>query len=532
MLDLAKGAGAFRSLSLRWHYRSRHEHLIAFSNHRFYGGDLVTFPSPTEQADDLGVALIQVEGVYRRGTTRDNPVEALRGRRARLRPRRARRPQHRRRRLQRGAGVAHRGGPAARPARARSFAELFTGDRLQSLFVKNLENVQGDERDIIIFSVGYGPDEHGKLTMNFGPLNREGGWRRLNVAITRARQRVEVICSFAPRAARAGSTTAGVDALRRYLDFAERGPAALAISDGSSGGEPETPVRGGRPAHAARHGATTSIAQVGTAGYRIDLAVRHPDQPGRSRSGSSATARCTTPRASPAIATGCASRCSAGSAGRCTASGARAGTATARARSGGSRRRSSARCSRRRPCSRSRAAARPIDVDFEDLELDAPPPWAEPYVAATLPPGRAFDLTEPSAAAEVRQLVLHTVTEEAPIVEDLLARRVVDAWGGVLSEKRRGAVRRAVDGARAQRDARPPRQRVRAPEPAHRPRARPVGDDPRSQREVKHVPDVELAEAIAAARRATPGSSPRRRPSSAPRGSSAGRARARRSRRR
>ena len=277
VLDLAKGAGAFRSLSLRWHYRSRHEHLIAFSNHSFYGGELVTFASPTQSADDLGVALIAVDGVYRRGTTRDNPVEAYAV---------AERVFAHAERGERSIGVVAfseaqaslieevlRRDPRREDER---FAELFGGDRLASLFVKNLENVQGDERDVIVFSVGYGPDEYGKLTMNFGPMNREGGWRRLNVAITRARRRVEVICSFAPE--QLASTNTGVDALRRYLEFAAQGPSALAISDGE--GEPESPFEEAvlRTLRGMGH---TVAAQVGTAGYRIDLAVRHPDQAGR-----------------------------------------------------------------------------------------------------------------------------------------------------------------------------------------------------------------------------------------------------------
>jgi superfamily I DNA and/or RNA helicase len=130
VLELAKSAGVFRSLSLRWHYRSQHEHLIAFSNHRFYGGDLVTFPSPTEQADDLGVQFLPVDGVYRRGTSRDNPTEAL----AVI----DRVFVH----AQRGARsigvVAFSMDPRRQDPR---YAELFASDRLAGLFVKNLERM-------------------------------------------------------------------------------------------------------------------------------------------------------------------------------------------------------------------------------------------------------------------------------------------------------------------------------------------------------------------------------------------------------
>jgi superfamily I DNA and/or RNA helicase len=109
--------------------------------------------------------------------------------------------------------------------------ELSTESRLHGFFAKNLENVQGDERDIVILSIGYGRDEAGKLTMNFGPMNRAGGERRLNVAITRARRRVEVVSSI--RASEISSDTPSVRHLARYLDYAERGIAALALEAAS-----------------------------------------------------------------------------------------------------------------------------------------------------------------------------------------------------------------------------------------------------------------------------------------------------------
>ena len=139
----------------------------------------------------------------------------------------------------------------------------------------------------------------------------------------------------------------------------------------------------------------------------------------------------------------------------------------------------------------------PIEVDFEDIELDAPPPWVEPYLATIIAPAHAVDVAQFAAAREVRELILRTVTDEGPIVEDLLARRVISAWGDVLSEKRRGIIRRVVEdlmhvGALVRRENAYclPGQRidvVRVPCP----------DDERTQREVKHVPDVELGEAIA-----------------------------------
>ena len=192
ILDVAKGCGAFTSLPLNWHYRSQHEDLIAFSNYSFYKGSLITFPGSHTIGPDLGVELFVVPGVYRRGGARDNPVEVQEV---------VKRVEHHRRNhphLTLGVVAFSEAQASAIDAeieRHVEFRDYFKDDRLQGGFVKNLETVQGDERDIIIFSVGYGPDEAGKFTMNFGPINRQGGWRRLNVAITRAKRRIEVVSS-------------------------------------------------------------------------------------------------------------------------------------------------------------------------------------------------------------------------------------------------------------------------------------------------------------------------------------------------
>ena len=280
VLDLAKGAGGLTSLPLNWHYRSRHEDLITYSNYRFYKGALYTFPSAVFDAPDLGVELIHVDGVYRRGTTRDNPVEAAKV---------VERvlyfvTQH----PEESIGVVTFSSAQADAVMAemeRQSAEhpalaglLSDHDRLDGFFVKSLENVQGDERDVILFSLGYGPDENGKFTMNFGPLNREGGWKRLNVAITRARKRVEVIASF--RAGdMSGLTNEGVRHLKNYLDFAERGAKALALDLEESAGDAESPFEE-QVIDVIRGWGYDVVPQVGVAGYRIDMAVRHPDRPG------------------------------------------------------------------------------------------------------------------------------------------------------------------------------------------------------------------------------------------------------------
>lgn len=282
VLDLCKAAGGLSSLPLTWHYRSRHEDLITYSNYRFYDGTLRTFPSAVFDSADLGVEHYLVDGRYRRAGARDNPVEArkvaeLVAHHVRTRP---------------GLSLGVVTFSTAQEDAVRAAIEesgspeivelLDHRDRLDGFFVKSLENVQGDERDVIIFSVGYGPDENGAFTMNFGPLNREGGWRRLNVAITRARRRVEIVSSFKP-AQITGVASAGPLHLRGYLDFAARGSAALAhdtpAGAGESASEPDAELQA-QVAQVIRSWGFPVHAKVGAAGYRVDLAVLHPDRPG------------------------------------------------------------------------------------------------------------------------------------------------------------------------------------------------------------------------------------------------------------
>lgn len=153
---------------------------------------------------------------------------------------------------------------------------FFTNDRLRGFFVKNLETVQGDERDVLIFSIGYGPDEHRKITMSFGPLNRQAGWRRLNVAITRARYRNEIVASIRAADIPDSVTSEGLRQLRRYLDYAARGLPALAPS-ASEGGESPFEESVIRIIRSWGYGLTP---HVGTAGYRIDIGIHYPSHPG------------------------------------------------------------------------------------------------------------------------------------------------------------------------------------------------------------------------------------------------------------
>ncbi|WP_073819447.1 AAA domain-containing protein [Kitasatospora sp. CB01950] len=282
LLSLAKGNGMLKELSLRWHYRSRHEHLIAFSNRQFYRGSMTTFPGAFAEGPDVGVAFFTAEqGVYRSGAAaRNNPGEAAAVARRVI--------HHFRTRPGRSLGVVAlsqsqadviREAVEQERRRNPGLDEHFSDDRLDGFFVKNLEAVQGDERDVIIMSVGYGPDENGRVNQNFGPINRKDGWRRLNVAVTRARYRVEVVASFEPEALRP-SESASFEHFARYLRYAKHGPVALAQDSTDNDAEPESPFEES-VLEVLRSWGYIVQPQVGVAGYRIDLGVRDPLRPGR-----------------------------------------------------------------------------------------------------------------------------------------------------------------------------------------------------------------------------------------------------------
>lgn len=302
ILDECMGAGLPR-MSLNWHYRSRHESLIAFSNHRYYGGSLVTFPSPV--TEDRAVSLHPVQGRYEKGGARINQPEAkalvadLVGR---LRST-----------AFRDAGLTV-GVVTFNSEQQRLILDLLDEERrrdpglephfadVQSepVFVKNLESVQGDERDIMYFSITYGPDLGGAMSMNFGPLNRDGGERRLNVAVTRARLELRVFASIRGDQIDLSRTKAGgVRDLKHFLEFAERGPRALAEAHRGSVGDFDSPFEASVAAALERKGWTVHT-QIGASSFRVDLGVVHPDYAGRYLAGvecdgatyhSSATAR-------------------------------------------------------------------------------------------------------------------------------------------------------------------------------------------------------------------------------------------------
>lgn len=276
-------ASGISELSLKWHYRSRHESLIAFSNHKYYQGELRTFPSAAQQVPELGVELRPVpDGYYDRGASRTNRAEAE----AVLEEAVSILDRHR---GQKSVGVVTFSQAQQsllldlvdRLLQTRKdLVDRFNGSSDEHVFIKNLENVQGDERDVILFSVCYGPDRTGKVTMNFGPLNRDGGERRLNVAITRARERLVVFSTLrADQIDTARTRAVGAHHLRTFLDYAERGIVAIDAEMTFEGRGPESPFES-EVLTALRERGHKVVPQVGVSGYRIDLAVEYPERPG------------------------------------------------------------------------------------------------------------------------------------------------------------------------------------------------------------------------------------------------------------
>ena len=287
ILDEAKDAG-IPVRDLRWHYRSRSESLIAFSNYHYYRNRLVTFPSPV--VDDRAVWLRKVpNGVYDRGKnkSRTNRIEAeaVVAEAVSKMTQWLSLPEDDRPTL----------GIVTFNAQQQSLIDdllehaqrvepelewFFSDDRIEPTIVKNLENVQGDERDIILFSVTYWKDTAGKLTMEFGPLNRDGGERRLNVAVTRARKELIVFSGFIADLIDTTRTKAvGARHLKAFLDYAERGSVALPAQDEGSMGSYESLFEEAVAEQLERRGWIV-VPQVGVSGFRVDLGIRDPDNAG------------------------------------------------------------------------------------------------------------------------------------------------------------------------------------------------------------------------------------------------------------
>jgi superfamily I DNA and/or RNA helicase len=263
---------------LKWHYRSRHESLITFSNREFYRNRLLVFPSPFRQREDLGVKFRYVEnGIYE---DRRNSPEAESVVNAVL-----------------DHMVAHFDdslGVVALNFQQRELIEDLLNERLREFdpgqryidrheqtgepfFVKNLENVQGDERDVIFISVTYGRDAKGNLFQRFGPINQEQGPRRLNVLFTRAKKRVVLFSSIDPDQLRVDSSSKkGARILRDYLTYAKTGVLET-LEDLGLGPANDFEAAVGA---ALRESGYEPSHNLRVAGFFIDLAIRHPDKPG------------------------------------------------------------------------------------------------------------------------------------------------------------------------------------------------------------------------------------------------------------
>lgn len=283
ILDESATAG-FPRVMLEWHYRSRHESLIAFSNKNFYGNRLYTFPNAEETSSTLGVKFHLLPNTsYKKGQGvnieeaqevakqvfshfKENPEHSL------------------------GVGTFNLKQKfviedAIEQLRKENpdFEEFFAKDKKEHFFIKNLESIQGDERDVIFLSIGYGKDESGRLSMNFGPINRIGGEKRLNVLITRARIRLEIFSSIRGSDFDLSKTDSkGVFLLKSYLDFAEKGKAVLLEDSKMCGVESfsESPFE--ESVYAALVKQNLNVhKQVGCSGYRIDMAIVDSQHPGR-----------------------------------------------------------------------------------------------------------------------------------------------------------------------------------------------------------------------------------------------------------
>ena len=279
ILDEAIAVGV-SSHRLAWHYRSRDESLIAFSNRFYYQGSLVTFPAPRTASP--AVHLHPVQGIYDRGRSRTNALEAkavsqflVPCLKSLLEVEESARSTF--------AVITFNTEQQSvilddldRSRRADPRLEwFFAEERAEPVIVKNLEEIQGDERDVVLFSTTFGPDRDGAVSMNFGPLNADGGERRLNVAITRARHALHVFSSIgADRIDLARTRSFGVRDLKAFLDYADRGVESLPrLSDVARPRSSPLPealgaclVQLGWQVHAG----------VGVSGTPIDLAIVHP----------------------------------------------------------------------------------------------------------------------------------------------------------------------------------------------------------------------------------------------------------------
>lgn len=268
------------SRTLRWHYRSQDERLIAFSNREIYNGDLVTFPGARQETP---LRLVQVESGAASPGQAGLPEEEVRRVVELVLEHAENRPHETLGVITLGSKHRDRIEQSVKNALRdrRDLDSFFTeeGNSNRRFFVKNIETVQGDERDAIIFSIGVAAGPTGRVNRTgFGALNRQGGGRRLNVAVTRARVRMTVVSSFPSSALAPEESAKGTELLRRFLEMAERGADPAEVGRGTG-----TELNGFEQDIARRlmdHGIDV-YPQWGVSSYRIDFALAHPDEPGR-----------------------------------------------------------------------------------------------------------------------------------------------------------------------------------------------------------------------------------------------------------
>ncbi len=267
------------ALKLNWHYRSRCESLITYSNRRYYDDTLITFPNINTKG--MSVNYHPVDSVYKEGKNRINRGEAqaiVNDIVSKLRD-----PK-----FKKSIGVVtfnaeqqHLISNLFEKARG-DYPEIephFSEEKFDSVFVKNLESVQGDERDLIYFSITFGRDASGKVSMNFGPINKAGGIRRLNVAITRAKEEMHIFASLRPEEIDLSRTASeGVRDLKHFLEYAQRGVMALSKSAEKTEYKHESLFEKAVAARLKEKGWVTH-SQVGVSGFKIDLGVVNPNAP-------------------------------------------------------------------------------------------------------------------------------------------------------------------------------------------------------------------------------------------------------------
>ncbi|MBR1422909.1 MAG: DUF3320 domain-containing protein [Ruminococcus sp.] len=259
---------------LKWHYRSKHESLIAFSNNMYYDSKLYTFPSPEEMVSQ--VKLVQLEGYYDKGSSKQNKAEAeavVQEIMRRLRDEKLRND---------SIGVVTFS--LAQQTLIQDMLEdefaadsdiaEFDANSKEPVFIKNLENVQGDERDVILFSIGYGPDKDGKVSMNFGPINRDGGWRRLNVAVTRSKKEMIIYSVLRPEQIDLSRThSQGAEGLKAFLEFAQRGRNISSAERSESSADTLTHEIADR----IRELGYECSCSIGTSEYKVDIGIIDPE---------------------------------------------------------------------------------------------------------------------------------------------------------------------------------------------------------------------------------------------------------------